>query len=223
MPLPQIELPGQRSRAEELYDVLRALILDGSLQAGERLVEGAMAAAASVSRTPVREALHKLEVDGLVQSSSRGAVVAEFTLAELSDLCSVRETLEAMATGLAATARTELELITLNGIHAQYREATERGDVGRMVDLNHAFHETIWQGSRNRYLAERLRVLRSQIERLQETTLAAAGRRREALAEHQQMVDAIARRDAPTAEQVARQHFRHAMALRLTDRRAIAT
>jgi DNA-binding GntR family transcriptional regulator len=218
MPLPRIDLPGERSRAEELYAVLRTAILDGTLHANERLVEEAIGLAASVSRTPVREALHKLEVDGFVQAGSRGMVVAAFTLDELADLCSVRETLEAMATGLAAVSLTELELITLKGIHARFRDAIEREAVEELVSLNHVFHEAIWHGSRNRYLADRLRVLRSQIERLQETTLAAASRRREALAEHEEMLRAIASRDLPAAEAIARQHFRRAMAIRLTNR-----
>jgi DNA-binding GntR family transcriptional regulator len=219
MPLPTIRLRGDRPRALELYEALRASILDGSLEADERLVEETVAAAVGVSRTPVREAFHRLEVDGLVQTSGRGLIVSNFTLEQLSELCSVRETLEAMATGLAATSMTEIEVITLRDVHQQYRRATESGDVQRVAMVNHAFHETIWQGGRNGYLRERLLVLRSQIERLQQTTLADPGRQDEALQEHEAMVDAIERHDSEDAEAVARQHFRKAMALRLTNLR----
>lgn len=219
MPLPPIRLRGERPRAVELYELLRTVILDGTLAADERLVEESIAAAAGVSRTPVREALHRLEVDGLVQNSSRGTIVTAFTLEELADLCSVRETLEAMATGLAASSMTDMELITLRGVQQAYRDATAAADLQRLTDTNHAFHETIWQGSRNRYLRERLVVLRSQIERLQETTLGTESRRLEALGEHEQILAAIEQRDSETAERVARLHFRKAMAMRLTNRR----
>ncbi len=219
MSLGPIRLSGARPRAAELYEALRSAILNGSLDAEERLVEESIAAAAGVSRTPVREALHKLEVDGLVQATPRGMVVTRFSLEELSDLCSVREVLEGMATGVAAASMTDLELITLRGIQEQYRESSLRGDIPRITALNHAFHETIWQGSRNRYLQERLTVLRSQIERLQETTLAMEGRRLEASEEHDRIVTAIERREVETADRVARAHFRKAMAIRLMNRR----
>jgi DNA-binding GntR family transcriptional regulator len=219
MSLGPIRLRGARPRAIELYEALRSAILNGSLDADERLVEESIAAAAGVSRTPVREALHKLEVDGLVQATPRGMVVTRFSLEELSDLCSVREVLEGMASGLAAATMTNLELITLRGIQEQYREASLGGEIPRLTALNHAFHETIWHGSRNRYLQERLAVLRSQIERLQETTLATESRRLQALEEHDLIIDAIEGREGQTADQVTRAHFRKAMAIRLTNRR----
>ena len=219
MSLGPIRLSGARPRAAELYEALRSAILNGSLDAEERLVEESIAAAAGVSRTPVREALHKLEVDGLVQATPRGMVVTRFSLEELSDLCSVREVLEGMATGLAAASITDLELITLRGIQEQYREASLQADIPWMTAMNHAFHETIWQGSRNRYLQERLTVLRSQIERLQETTLAMESRRLEALEEHDLILSAIERHESDRADKVARAHFRKAMAIRLMNRR----
>ncbi len=219
MSLRRIELKGDRRRAVELYEFLRAAILTGSLDGEERLVEESLAAAAGVSRTPVREALHRLEMDGLVRSTPRGLVVTRFSLGELADLCSVREVLEGMATGLAATAMTDIELITLRGIQEEYRAASLAADVQKLTACNHAFHDVIWEGSRNRYLQERLAVLRSQIERLQETTLALESRRAEALCEHDDIVDAIACRDSARAEGVARDHFRKAMAIRLTNRR----
>jgi DNA-binding GntR family transcriptional regulator len=219
MPIPDLQLSHEGRLGDELYEALRAAILDGTLRADERLGEESIAAAAAVSRTPVREALHKLAVDGLVQVSKRGVVVGSFSLSELGDLCSVRVTLEAMAAGLAAVSMTDLELATLQGIHLEYRDATARTNVVRLVGVNHAFHELIWQGSRNRYLATELRVLTSQIDRLQETTLAVRARRAQAAKEHDMILQAVLDRDAAKAESVSRQHFRQAMALRLGESR----
>jgi DNA-binding GntR family transcriptional regulator len=215
MPLAPIELPGQRSRAQELYARLRTAILSGELQPRERLVETTVAECAGVSRTPVREALHRLEIDGLVHETEGGGVeVSGFSLDELADLCAVRETLEAMATQLAAKHRSELELATLRSILAE-EERTDAADAERQVELNHVFHETLWRASRNRYLTSQLQQLREMIEHLQGSTLRLADRTRAALDEHREIVEAIARGAPDDAEGLARLHFRNAMAARL--------
>lgn len=219
MPLSEIRLPGRRPRAQELYEALRNAILRGELEPGERLVEETIAGLASVSRTPVREALRKLEVDGLVRESGRGMVVVDFSYDDLAELCAVRETLEGLACRLAAVSRSELELAALRRIMEDIRAATARADVSRLVVLNNAFHETVWQAARNRYLAHQLRTLRGLIERLQTTTLRVPERRREAMLEHEAILDAIERGDADSAERLARDHMRKAMALRLALRR----
>ena len=217
MPLPPFTLPGRQSRAQELYEVLSQAILDGTLQPNERLVEETIAEMASVSRTPVREALRKLEADGLVRVTHMGIVVAGFSLEELSDLCAVRETLEGMASRLAATLRSDLTVSTLQHIMAQTREACQQGDVRRLVQLNHAFHDCIWEAARNRYLAQQLRLLRRLIERLQHSTLESPQRQKEMVDEHQAILDAIIRQDAEGAERETREHFRKAMAVRLSN------
>jgi DNA-binding GntR family transcriptional regulator len=220
MPLEPVQLPGERSRAHELYNWLRAAILSGELRPHERLVETSIAELASVSRTPVREALHRLEVDGLVGEGEGGGLeVWGFSLDELADLCAVRETLEGMATELAAVSRSELEIATLRSIVQAEEDALGidegSGVVERRVELNHSFHETLWRASRNRYLADELKHLRSLIERLQDTTLRHRDRLRQAVSEHTEIVDALEARDASTAGALARKHFRNAMATRL--------
>lgn len=217
MPLDPVHLPGKRSRASELYDWLRTAIVSGELKPHDRLVETTIADLASVSRTPVREALQRLEVDGLVREGDGGGLeVCGFSLDELADLCAVRETLEGMATGLAAVSRSNLELATLRGIILQEEALVDdENAVHARVELNHSFHETLWRASRNRYLADELARLRSLIERLQDTTLRQSDRIEEAIREHVAIVEALDRRDASEAEDLARQHFRNAMSRRL--------
>ena len=218
MPLRSIQLPRARSRADGLYDYLRSAILAGELDQHERLVENTIAELAAVSRTPVREALHRLEVDGLVQPSSSGGVeVISLSLDDLADLCAVREVLEGMATGLAATARSEIDLATLEGILESEVQAYSANphDAEGQVRLNHSFHETLWRISRNRYLASQLETLRAMIERMQETTLRSVERQAQALDEHRQIVSAVSVRDSRKAEKLARLHFRNAMAARM--------
>jgi DNA-binding GntR family transcriptional regulator len=222
MPLDPVKLPGTRSRADELYEWLRAAIISGDLKPSERLVETVIADLASVSRTPVREALHRLEVDGLVNDGGGGLEVNGFSLDELADLCAVREALEGMATELAATTRSALELETLRRITEEEEEMLH-GDVTtavieRRIELNHVFHETLWRASRNRYLAGELANLRSLIERLQDSTLRREDRNAEAVAEHVQIFRAVEAREAEEAGNIARAHFQRAMALRLLAR-----
>jgi DNA-binding GntR family transcriptional regulator len=207
-----------RSRAEELYDWLREAILAGELRPRDRLVETVIADLASVSRTPVREALHRLEVDGLVNEGSGGLEVNGFTANQLADLCAVRETLEGMATSLAARSCSLLELETLRRIVREEEALLERdGDLIDRVDLNHRFHETIWRASRNRYLADEIQNLRSLIERLQNSTLRERQRSLEAIGEHRAIISAIEAGDDREAGSLARIHFRKAMAIRLAN------
>jgi DNA-binding GntR family transcriptional regulator len=216
--LTDISLSGDRSRAQELYGYLRSAILSGRLRPGERLVENKLAELANVSRTPVREALHRLHIDGLVCESAQGGFeVSGVSLQELIDACAVRETLEGMATGLAATNRSDIDLAILRNTIRDEEQAMREGAEGAVhVSLNHVFHQTIWRASRNSYLIAQLDALRELIERLQDTTLARRERQQHALDEHAAIVDALEARDVVAAEMVARQHFRNAMAERIS-------
>jgi DNA-binding GntR family transcriptional regulator len=210
-----IELPGRGKRAEEVYEYLHEAILDGTLEPNERLFEEEIGNSAGVSRTPVREALHRLQMDGLVRQLGRGVVVVDFSKEEMADLCEVREGLEGFAARLAANARSELDVVTLRELVQAMEQAVESKDVPRLVALNHAFHETIWSAARNRYLAGQLRLLRGLIERRQPTTLSLPERQRQMLTEHAEILAAVDRRDAESAEAATLRHFRAAMAIRL--------
>lgn len=203
------------SRADHVYGQLREAILGGELRPGERLVEETVATQHRVSRTPVREALHRLEVDGLVRTASRGVAVVDLDQDELADLCVAREGMEGLAARLAATSRTELDLAALGRVVDETRGATASADVVRLVELNHAFHEGVWRAARNRYLAGELRVLRSLIEGRQDTTLRSPARRVESLAEHAELLELLRGGDEAAVEALTRRHFQAAMALRL--------
>src|SRR5690606_39170833 len=105
----------------------------------------------------------------------------------------------------------------LQHIMAETRAACQQDDVGRLVQLNHAFHDCIWEAARNRYLAQQLRLLRRLIERLQHSTLESPQRQKEMVDEHQAILDAIIRQDPEEAERETREHFRKAMAVRLSN------
>jgi DNA-binding GntR family transcriptional regulator len=195
---------------------LRSLILSGELVPGDRLVERHVAELAGVSRTPVREALKRLERDGLVRSTSGGAEVLGVSLDDLVELATVRETLEALAGQLAARAATEADLLMLEQIVAHdERTLAAGGEAIAHVELNHRFHQTIWRASRNRYLAGQLGELRDRVEGMQRTTLVDPQRRREAIEEHRAIVDALKQRDPDATSRFTRDHFRYALVARI--------
>lgn len=206
---------GKNHRADQVYERLRDAIVNGELKPGERLVEEEIAAQTRVSRTPVRAALLRLEVDGLIQNSGRGLSVAEFTPGELEDLCVVREHLEALAASLAARNASELTSGVLRELHSRYCEAAGSGDITAVVRLNHKFHEATWQMAHNSSLTETLLRYRSLIERLQSTTLGDSSRRQTSIVEHEAIIEAICNGNESLAAEVARNHFRKAMTIRL--------
>lgn len=221
MPLSKVQLDSGLPRADALYEYLRGAILSGVLQPNERLVETEIARLSGVSRTPVREALHKLLIDKLVEDTGRGLVVRSVTREQLSDLCAVREVLEGMASRLAAIRRPSFELSELALVAEEFNKAGEAGDVAAMVEQNGKFHESIWRASGNRYLADLLRTLRERVEQLQVTTLSAAGRAETAAGEHAEILAAISAGDADTAERIAMEHFREAMVIRVSMQRTV--
>jgi DNA-binding GntR family transcriptional regulator len=210
-------LPSEGARGEHVYETLLAAIVSGELRPGERLVERSLAHKLGVSRTPVREALHRLGMAGLVQTTNRETVVAVHSEEDLHDLCVAREGLEGLVARLAASGRADLDLMRLDHNLAESADAVAVGDVPRLVALNHAFHDAVWIAAGNRYLAGQLRLLRGLIERLQQTTLAVPHRQQEMLEEHRALVEALRGQDAHEAEEITRRHFRTAMALRLAN------
>jgi len=212
----QLVLRRSGSRAQALYERLREDILSGKLKPGDRLIEQELARAASVSRTPVREALQRLESDGLVVEGSGGLEVRAVSREELTERCAVREILEGMATELAAGAANAIEVAAIQGILEQEVEAVETGAPPRVhVELNRAFHDAIWDAAHNRYLRNLLFELRERLAQLQDTTLRDEKRRKVAIDEHRAIVDALVNHDGAAAREAARAHFRNAMALRL--------
>lgn len=204
------------SRGAMVYELVREWIAAGQLRPGERLSEEDLARRAGVSRTPVREALKRLEAEGFVQVIPyRGVVVAEPSADEVADLCVVRDALEELAARLAAQSISEVELLAMEHLQEEFEEAVAQGDVDRMVETNNAIHEAIWRASRNRLLAHQLRQLRDRILTHQTTSYLLPGRREEACQEHREILEALRDRDPDRAGEAARRHFRLAEAARL--------
>jgi DNA-binding GntR family transcriptional regulator len=201
-------------RGEYAYVSLRGAIRAGQLTPGQRVRETEIAEWLGISRTPVREALMRLEAAGLVQSASHsGFVVNRLDNAEVRELYAMREVLEGMAARLAAQHASDTEILTLRKLLEQH--ATARADAERLAAINLRIHRTIYEAAHNRFLLGALNALSDSLALLGETTYRAEGRGDSAHREHGKVVDAIEARDADAAESAAREHIRESREVRL--------
>ncbi|MGW5643846.1 GntR family transcriptional regulator [Saccharopolyspora sp. NPDC003752] len=198
----------------EVYDRLRGEIVDGTFETGAQLVELALAERYGTSRTPVREALRRLEQDGLVERGDRGMRVRTRSPEEILEIYEVRISLEATAASAAAQRHSEFDLIRIRRAQAAM-DGTSTDDPAAMAAANRAVHEAIWVASHNGTIVDLLTRLNNHLTRYPATTLKVQGRWAEALDEHRALIDAIEQRDAARAHDLARDHMTKARDLRL--------
>ncbi|MBP1845616.1 DNA-binding GntR family transcriptional regulator [Rhizobium petrolearium] len=189
------------------------LIENGDLRPGSRLTEADLAQRLGISRTPVREALHRLHTMGLAEHGpQRGLIVAHLSYDQVRQLFAVREGLEGMATRLAAEHASRAEVNLLREMVMQDREIT---DPGKLLERNKLLHRQIVQASHNKFMIDALGNLRVHLSLLPGSTYTRAGRMKSAQAEHEEIVDAIAQGDGDRAEHAARKHISEGYQIRL--------
>ena len=206
--LSPIQLDNYRPLREIVFDVLRQAIIDGTLEPGERLMEVQLAEALGVSRTPVREALRQLELEGfIVMVPRKGAYVADLSTKDVADVLEIRGALEALAASLAAERIEEEELELLERLLVESKEAAKAKDIEQMIKIDTRFHDILYQASRNKRLVQIVSNLSEQIQRYRTTSLAYPGRLIHTLKEHRLLVDALAERNADLSPKLAREHI----------------
>jgi len=203
-----------RERKVAPYQRLKQAILEGGLEPGQQLVESALAEWCQVSRTPIREALTRLEQDGLVERGDRGLIVRASVPDEIIDIYETRMVLESAAARMAADRRTSHDLIHMRRMLARTREVAD-DDPKAMAASNVRLHRVIWQAAHNSSLIDLLERLNMHLGRYPATTLSYPGRWAKAKTEHDQLVAAIEARDGARAAEIASQHFTAARDIRL--------
>jgi DNA-binding GntR family transcriptional regulator len=202
------------SRGEDAYQKLQAAIQSGALKPGTRLRESELAEWLNTSRTPVREALNRLQTEGLVaQEPRRGMIVAELDHNMVAELYVMREVLEGTAARLAARHASDVEIAVLREV--ANRDKATNDDPIKLAKNNRLFHESLYRASHNRYLLKTLSMLRESMALLGQTTLSVPGRSKTAFEEHDALVSAIERHDAAAAEEASRAHIRAAYLARM--------
>lgn len=193
----------------KVYQILRQAIITEQIPAGERLVERKLAQQLGVSRTPVREAIRRLESEGLVRHISRkGVVVARMSPREVWDVYNIRSVLEGLAARLAAQWISAEELAELEDYLVQMEQAANDKDLERLNSLHPRFNEIIYRASRNPRLHRMINNLADYVTGFTRIGYTAPGRLREVSEEHRAIFEAIKRGDADEAEQQLRHHIK---------------
>ena len=149
-----------------VFNTLRQAILKGELEPGERLMEIQLADRLGVSRTPIREAIRKLELEGLVLMIPRkGAEVAKISEKNLRDVLEVRRSLEELATELACQRMSPEDLQELEAAQDEFRQAIQEGDFMKIAESDEHYHDVIYQGTGNTRLVQILNNLQEQMYR----------------------------------------------------------
>ena len=204
----------QKSSGEAAYEALIASIREGTYPPGHRLREEEVGERLSLSRTPVREALRRLETDGIVEHRPRiGAVVRQLSHGEVVELYEMRVVLERTAAELAARHGTEAEFDTLDEYNREI--LAEKNAPSRAAAINQEFHRGLYLAGRNRFLLAAARALNNSLLLLGPTTFTDEARIDTVVAQHQAIIDALRAGDARAAGDAAEAHLQTSLRKRL--------
>lgn len=204
-----LKLSDVRTVGEIVYTKLRSAIVSGYFHPGSRLFEQELAREMGVSRTPVREALKRLELERLVTTHPhKGTVVTEFSLEEILEFYKVRACLEGLAAKLVAEKGVDTQ-----SLEAYLREAREKAraeDIEGIAEMNNRFHMLLYEMSGNRFLRQMLEDLSNYVTLARISAWSVPGRSAETLEEHEAIIRAIKERRAEDAQNLAVKHVERA-------------
>ncbi|SNS57559.1 GntR family transcriptional regulator [Tropicimonas sediminicola] len=214
-------MPSDKPAQKDAYEMILEAIDVGIYKPGDRLVESELADRFGVSRTPVREALQRLETQSLLARDGRSLIVASLDHNQLAELYVVRSELEGLAARLAARHAAVEEVQVLQNMIDADRKLVE--DPAALARANRRFHRQIHLASHNRYLVQQLDLVYRSMALMATTSLAAEGRGAAALNEHQVIVDAIRGHKEQEAYDALKAHISSAFVQRLTQDSAANT
>jgi DNA-binding GntR family transcriptional regulator len=203
----------QKIQQTDAYSMILEAIDLGVYRPGDRLVESELAERFGVSRTPIREALQRLETQSLLARDGRSLIVASLDHNQMAELYVVRRELEGLAARLAAQHATEEEVRILREMVEDDNALTD--NPAALARANRRFHKQIHLASHNRYLVQQLDLVHRTMALMATTSLAAQGRGQIAQAEHDAIVKAIEARDEAAASRALREHISIAFMTRL--------
>lgn len=191
-----------------VFNTLRQAILTGELKPGERLMEIHLANKLGVSRTPIREAIRKLELEGLVTMiPRRGAEVAQITEKSMSDVLEVRRAVDALCVELACERISEEELEALKVACDNFEEAVKSGDVKKIAQADVALHDIIVRATGNKRLVQLVNTLSEQMYRYRFEYIKDVSQHNSLVEEHRVIYESILKKDKQTASEAAKLHI----------------
>ena len=196
---------------DEVFTSLRDAILNGHFEPGERLVEKDLAQQMDVSRTPIREALRKLELEGLVAYTPRkGVVVVGVSSNDALEIYTICGVLEGLAARLAAINRSDEDMAGLRKILSEMEKCIKKNKIDEFIPLHVNFHNSCARASKSPRLCQMIISLREYVKNFTEISYGLPGRLQYGCEEHQEIFEAIDKKDDDMAEQAARSHLQQA-------------
>lgn len=197
-----------KSLTSLIFDKIREDILSDFYMPGDKIVEAKLAEELGVSRTPVREALKQLELDGLVDNiPNRGVVVKGISKQDIQDIYTIRVAIEGIAARWAVQRMDDQVIEDLKEIYDLMEFYTFKNDLDRIFELNTRFHETVYVATHSRYLEQVLRDFQLFIKSTRNRSLQTIGRAKDALEEHKAILDGFMERDPEKAYHATINHI----------------
>lgn len=209
MELENIDLLHERkSLGQHVFENLRQAIIKGELPPSKRLVENQIAEKLNISRTPVREAIHKLEREGLLEKLPRGGfIVPDLTRENVEETFGIRSVLEGYAARLAATLHQGNELDPFEHKLDEYQRYLESGQMDALLKINTDFHDLLYSLSKSQKLIKMINDLRDQIYQFRRIILSNQELAKKSHEDHRLMMKYIRNRDADGVERLVREHI----------------
>lgn len=206
--LTKINLDNYKPLRDVVFENLRTAILEGDLKAGQRLMEVQLAEQLGVSRTPIREAIRKLELEGLVVMLPRkGAYVANMSFKDLIDVLEIRSSLEGLAASLAAERLREEDISDLERVAKEFETSVREADIDNVLKKDVEFHEKIFLMANNKKLYQLITSLWEQVHRFRVTYVSNYDASLSLVDEHNRILEAIKSGDCELAKKYATEHI----------------
>jgi DNA-binding GntR family transcriptional regulator len=208
-----LKIEGYELLSQKVYRALKTEIIKGSLKPGTKLSEGKIAEQMGVSRTPVREALKELAAEGFVKMNpNQAVVVSNASVEDIQEVLQIRGVLEGLAARLATKTINEEEIKELEKYQKQMEYYTKKDDVLAFSEMDAEFHELILNICGNNKLIQIRKNISDQAHRYRIRSLSIPGRLKYSLKEHQEIVEALKRKDAEQADRLSQKHIENVLA-----------
>ncbi len=203
-----IRVTRRKALREETYEAIKKAILRGTVKPGQRLKEEQLASEIGASRTPVREAFHKLEQEELVTRLPWGGfVVREWSRSDVEEIFGIRSILESYAAFLATEKIDKVKLGMLEDKLRESEEYVKRGETEKLIQLNTEFHDILYRSSKSRKLYHMINNLRDYFYRYRVAILGINGIPQRSLRDHKKMLSAMKKKDSALVEKLVREHI----------------
>lgn len=211
-PLESFNVASLKPIREMIYESIRLAIFSGELKAGDRLVENELAEKLAVSRTPIREALRKLETEGLIKHVPRkGVVVTGFSPDDIIEIYSIRQAMEALAITYTVKNITEAETEQLKTLIQEMKELYRQNNTSALFDASQKFNDILVKSCRMPRLINLINTYQEYLERFRVVTMGQPERKQAALREHEAILAAVIQGNAEEAARLVRQHLQGAL------------